>query len=176
MSTATVMRRRSASHPFGPQPCSGWLDGDTQSVRSLAHALVEAQQSQANDRGSRNEKRCEVDGIERPNRVTGKRLTRAIDYLGRDSQYLPMSSSRDEVRSTVGGFGLRQFLECHRHRRTALPLSGWQELRHDFSPIGDQDALPQTHPAKVLAQLVLEITDADGFHPRYCSHSWLHRQ
>jgi hypothetical protein len=126
MFTATVMRRRSASEPFGSQPCSGRLDGDTQSVRSLAHALVEAQQSQANDRGSRNEKRCEVDGIERPNRVTGKRLTRAIDYLGRDSQYLPVSSSRDEVRSTVGGFGLRQFLECHRPQQYAITLDQGQ--------------------------------------------------
>jgi hypothetical protein len=122
------MRRRSASHPLAglPQPCSGRLDGDTQSFRSLAHALVEAQQSQANDRGSRNEKRCEVYGIERPNRVTGKRLTRAIDYLGRDSQYLPMGSSRDEMRSTVGGFGLRQFLERHRPQQYAITLDQGQ--------------------------------------------------
>jgi hypothetical protein len=56
------------------------LDSDTQPFRSLARALVEAQQSETDDRGTRNEKRCEVDGIECPNRVTGKWLTRAIDY------------------------------------------------------------------------------------------------
>jgi hypothetical protein len=49
-------------------------------------------------------------------------------------------------------------------------LAGWQELSHDFSPIGDQDALPQPYTAKVFAQLVLEVTDADGFHGTYCSH------
>ena len=116
MFTATVMRRYSASHQRTASQalCSGRLDGDTQSFRSLAHAFVEAQQSEADDRGTRDEKRCEVDGIECPNRVAGKRLTRAIDYVGRDSQDVPMSSSRDKVRSTVGGVGLRQFLERHR--------------------------------------------------------------
>jgi hypothetical protein len=122
------MRRRSASNPLAgsPQPCSGRLHGDTQPFRSLAHALVEAQQSEADDRGTRDEKRCEVDGIECPNRVTEKRLARAIDYLGRDSQDLPMSSSRDEVRSTVGGFGLRQFLERHRPQQYAITLDQGQ--------------------------------------------------
>jgi hypothetical protein len=88
----------------------------------MAHALVQAQQSQANDRGTRNEKRCEVDGIECSNRVAGKRLTRAIDYPGRDSQHLPMSSSGDEVRATVGGVRLRQFLERHRPPQYAIAL------------------------------------------------------
>jgi len=59
----------------------------------LAHALVEAQQSEADDRGTRNKMRCEVDGIEGPNRVAGKWLPRTINYLGRDSQHLPMSRS-----------------------------------------------------------------------------------
>jgi hypothetical protein len=87
MFTATVMRRRSASNPLAgsAQPYSGGFDGDTQPFRRLTHALVEAQQSEADDRGTRNEKRCEVDGIEYPNRVTGKRLTRAIDYLACNS-------------------------------------------------------------------------------------------
>jgi hypothetical protein len=67
-----------------------------------------------------------VDGIECPNRVTGKRLTRAIDYLSRDSQDLPMSSSRDEVRSTVGGFGLRQFLERYRPKQYPITLDQGQ--------------------------------------------------
>ena len=49
----------------------------------MAHALVEAQQPEADDRGTRNEKRCEVDGIDCPNRVTGRRLARTIDYLSR---------------------------------------------------------------------------------------------
>jgi len=105
---------------------SGRLRGDTQPFRSLAHALVEAQQSQADDRRTRNEKRCEVDGIECPNRVTRKRLTCAFDYLGRDSQDLPMSSSRDEVRSTVGGFGLRQILERRRTQQYAITLDQGQ--------------------------------------------------
>lgn len=81
---------------------------------------------------------------------------------------LPARQRGIEVRSSRSTQGQKapfnQRLKSRRHRRIALPLSGWQELRHDFSPIGDQDALPQTHPAKVLAQLVLEITDADGFH------------
>jgi hypothetical protein len=92
----------------------------------LAHAFVEAQQSEAGGRGTRNEKRCEVDGIERPNRVTRKRLTRTIDYLSRNSQDLPMSSSRDEVRPTVGGFGFRQFLESHRPEQYAIALNQGQ--------------------------------------------------
>jgi hypothetical protein len=92
----------------------------------LAHVLIEAQQSEADDRRTRNEKRCEVDGIECPNRVTGKRLTCAIDYLGRNSQNVPMRSSRDEVRSTVGGFGLRQFLERHCSQHYAITLDQGQ--------------------------------------------------
>jgi hypothetical protein len=89
------MRRRSASNPLAgsQQPCSGRLDGDTQFFGRFAHALVEAQQSEVGNRGTRDQKRCQVDGIECPNRVTRKRLTRAIDYLGRGSQDLPMSSS-----------------------------------------------------------------------------------
>ena len=86
---------RGSNCPF-QQRWSGRLDGNTQPFRGLAHALIKAQQSEADDRGTRNEQRCEVDGIEYPNRVTGKRLTRAIDYLARDSQDLPMSGSRDE--------------------------------------------------------------------------------
>jgi hypothetical protein len=128
MFATTVMRRREASNRLAvpQQPCSGRLDGDTQPFRSLAHALIVAQQSQADDRRTRNEKRREVDGIECPNRVTGKWLTRAIDYLSRDSQDLPMGSRRDEVRSTVGGFGLCQFLERHRPQQYAITLNQGQ--------------------------------------------------
>ena len=113
------------------RPCSDRLDGNTQPFRSLAHALIETQQSEADNRGTCDEERCEVDGIECTNRVTGKRLTRAIDYLGRDSQDLPMSSSRDEVRSTVGGFSLCQFLERHRPQQYAITLDQRQVGRDD---------------------------------------------
>jgi hypothetical protein len=65
----------------------------------LAHALIETQQSEADDRGTRDEKRCEVNGVECPNWVTGKRLTGAIDDLGRNSQNMPISRSRDQVRA-----------------------------------------------------------------------------
>ena len=92
----------------------------------MAHALVKAQQSEADDRGTRNEQRREVDGIQCPNRVPGKRPTRAINYLARHSQDLPMSSGRDEVRSTVGGFGLRQFLERRRPQQYAITLDQGQ--------------------------------------------------
>jgi len=61
----------------------------------LAHALIETQQSEADHRGTRDEKRCEVKGVECPNWLTGKRLTRAIDDLGRNSQNMSMSRSRD---------------------------------------------------------------------------------
>jgi hypothetical protein len=83
MFTATVMRHESAPNPIAGshQPCSGRFDGNAQPLRGLAHALVEAQQSEADDRGTHHEQRCEVDGIERPNRVAGKRLTR--DRLSR---------------------------------------------------------------------------------------------
>jgi len=120
--------------------CSGGLDGETQPLRSLTHALVEAQQSQADERGTRNDKRCEVDGVECPNRVTGKRLTRAIDCLGRDSEDMPMSSSRDEVRSTVGGLRLRQFSKGQRPQQYAITL--------DQRQVGGDDDLG---PAKQLA-------------------------
>ena len=99
--------------PGSRQLCSGRLGGDAQPFRGLAQALLEAQQSEANERRTRNEKRCEVDGIRCPNRLTGKRLTGAIDYLGRKSQDLPMRSSRGEVRSAVGDFGLRQVTRSH---------------------------------------------------------------
>jgi hypothetical protein len=99
----------------------------------LAHALVEAQQSEAGNRGTRNEKRCEMDGIECPNRVTWKRLTRPINYFARDSQDLPMSSSCDEVRSTVGGFGFRQFLERHGPQQYAITLDQGEVGRDDYS-------------------------------------------
>jgi hypothetical protein len=97
----------------------------------LAHPLVEAQQSQTNHRGTRNKKRCEVDGIGCPNRITRERLARAIDYLGRHSKDLPMSSSRDEVRSAVGGFGLRQFLERHCPQQYPITLDQGQVGRDD---------------------------------------------
>jgi hypothetical protein len=133
MFTATVMRLRSASNPPATSQCrcSGRLDGDAQPFRSLAQALIEAQKSEAGDRGTRNEKRCEVDGIECPNRVAGKRLTRAIDYLSRDPQDLPMSSSRDEVRPTVGGFAFGQFPERHRPEQYAITLDQGQVGRDD---------------------------------------------
>lgn len=90
------------------------LDGDTEPCRSLADAIIGTQQSEADDGRTRNEQRGEVDGIECPNGITCKRLTRAINYLPHDSKHLPMSSSLDEVRSTVRSFGLRQLLERHR--------------------------------------------------------------
>jgi hypothetical protein len=55
-------------------------------------------------------------------------------------------------------------MESRRYRRIGVCLPRRQELSHDFSPIGDQDALPQPHAAKIFAQLVLEVTDTDGFH------------
>ncbi len=96
------------------QSCFGGLDGDTEPCRSLTHSIIETQQSKANDGGTRNKQRCEVDRIEGPDRITGKGLTRAINNLPRDAKHLPMSSSHDKVRSMVGSFGLRQFLERHR--------------------------------------------------------------
>jgi hypothetical protein len=98
----------------------------------VAHAIIEAQQSEADDRGTRNDQRCEVDGIECPNRITGKRLTRAVDYLARDSQHLPMSSSLNEVRSTVGSVGLRQFFERHRPQQYAITLDQRQVGGDDY--------------------------------------------
>jgi hypothetical protein len=98
----------------------------------VAHAIIEAQQSEADDRGTRNDQRCEVDGIECPNRITGKRLTRAVNYLARDSQHLPMSSSLNEVRSTVGSFGLRQFFERHRPQQYAISLDQRQVGGDDY--------------------------------------------
>ena len=86
----------------------------------MAHSIVEAQQPQTDDRRTRDEKGCEVDGIECPNRVAGERLACAINHLGRYSQDLPMSSSRDEVRSTVGGLGLRELLERYRPQQYAV--------------------------------------------------------
>jgi hypothetical protein len=129
--TATLRRSASMLLDGSRPPCSGRLDGDTKPCCSLAHALIEAQQSEADDRGTRNEQRCEVDGIDCPNRITGKRLTRAVNYLARDSQHLPMSSSLDEVRSTVGSFGLRQFLERHRPQHYAITLDQGQVGRDD---------------------------------------------
>jgi transposase InsO family protein len=97
----------------------------------LAHTIIEAQQSEADDRGTRNEQRCEVDGIECPNRITGKRPARAVNDLARNSQNLPMSSSLGEVRSTVGSFGLRQFLERRRPQQYAITLDKRQVGRDD---------------------------------------------
>jgi hypothetical protein len=95
------------------QSSFGGLDGDTEPRRRLAHSIIETQQSKANDGGTPNEQRRKVDRIEGPDRITGKRLTRAINDLPRDSQHMPMSSSLDEVRLKVGRFSLRQFLERH---------------------------------------------------------------
>ena len=114
------------------QPCSGRFDRNTQLFRGLAHARVQTQQSEADDRGTRNEQRCEVDGIESPNRITWKRLTRPIDYLARNSQHLPMSRSRGEVRSTVGSFGLRQFFERQRPQQYAITFDQRQVGREDY--------------------------------------------
>ena len=55
-------RRREPPLPY-IAPCSGRLDSDTQPFRSLAHTLVETQKAETNDRRTRNEKRCKVDGI-----------------------------------------------------------------------------------------------------------------
>jgi len=63
-----------------------------------------------------------------------------------------------------------QSLKSHRYRRIDLPLPGWQQLGHDFSAIGDQDALSQPHAPKIFAQPVLEFADANGVHKTYCSH------
>ena len=63
-----------------------------------------------------------MDGIECPDRVAGKRLTRTINHLARDSQDLPMSSSGNEVCSTVSRFCLRQFLERHCPEQHAVAL------------------------------------------------------
>jgi hypothetical protein len=42
-----------------------------------------------------------------------------------------MSGSRDEVRSAVSGFGLRQFLERHRPQQYAITLNQGQIGRDD---------------------------------------------
>lgn len=53
-----------------PDPCflcSARFDRNTQSFRGLTHALVQTQQPDADYRGSRDEKRCEMDGfVEEP--------------------------------------------------------------------------------------------------------------
>jgi hypothetical protein len=142
MFRATVTRRRSAFIPLAGSepPCSTRLDCNTQPFRSLAQALVKAQQSEPGDRGTRNEQRREVDGIQCPNRVPGKRLTCAINYLARYSQDLPMSSGCDEVRSTVGGFGLCQFLERHRSQHYAITLGQGQVGSDDDLALAKQAA------------------------------------
>jgi hypothetical protein len=43
-------------------------------------------------------------------------------------------------------------------------LPGRQEFSDNLSPIGDQNPLAEPHVAKVLAQLVLEVSDTNGFH------------
>ncbi len=91
---------------------------------------METQQSDADDRGTRDEKRCEVNGVECPNWVTGKRLTRAIDDLGRNSQNMPMSRSRDQVSASVGGLSFRQFLERDHPQQYAITLDQ-RQVRSD---------------------------------------------
>lgn len=109
--------------PSSLQPCSGGFDRNAQPFRGLADARIETQQPEADNRGARDEQRCEVDRIDCPNRFTWKRLARPIDYLAGNSQHVPMSSSRAEVRSTVGGFGLRQFLDRHRSEQHPITLN-----------------------------------------------------
>lgn len=112
---------------------SARFDRNTQSFRGLTHALVQTQQPDADDRGSRDEKRCEMDGIECPDRITWKRPARPIDYLVRNSQHLPVRSSLDEVRSTVCGFGFRQLLDHHRAEQQPITLDQGQVRRdNDF--------------------------------------------
>ncbi len=96
----------------------------------MAHALIETQQFEADNRGTRDEKRCEVNGVECSNWVTGKRLTRAIDDLGGNSQNMPMSRSRDEVRTSVGGLSFRQFLERQHPQQRAITLDQ-RQVRSD---------------------------------------------
>jgi hypothetical protein len=77
----------------------------------LPHTLVQAQQSQAGHRGTRDEQRCEVNRIQCPDRVAGKRLPRPIDYLAGNPKHMPLRNSRQEVRLAIGSVGLRQFLQ-----------------------------------------------------------------
>ena len=61
----------------------------------------------------------------------GASLLDAINYLAGYAQDLPVTRSRDEVRPTVGGFGLRQFLERHRSQQHAITF--------DYGQIGSDD-------------------------------------
>ena len=148
MLSIAAMRRwalsRSALHQRAASlhRCSGRLDRDPQPSRCLAHALVEAQQSETGDRGTRDEKRCEVDGIKSPNRVTGERLTRTINNVARDSQNVPMGRSGVEVRATVGRFGFRQFLERHHPQQHAITFDLGQVGRGDDFGLPEQVAPP----------------------------------
>jgi hypothetical protein len=81
-----------------------------------------------------------VDGIECLSRITGKWLTRAVNYLARNSQHLPMRSGIDEMRPPVGSFGLCQFLERHCPQQDAITLDKRQVGRDDCFGFAEQPA------------------------------------
>src|SRR6266436_5150819 len=55
-------------------------------------------------------------------------------------------------------------LQPRRYGRIGFQLPRRQQLGHDFTPVGDEDALARPHAAKVLAETVFEVTNPDGFH------------
>src|SRR5947207_4459927 len=63
-----------------------------------------------------------------------------------------------------GEAALRERQQGGWKRRIGLSLSGRRDLRNHLPPIGHQHTFTSAHLSEVLAQAVLELSNAHGFH------------
>ena len=102
----------------------------SKSFGRLANAVIEAEQLESGDGRPSDEHRCEVYGIERPNRFSRKRLPSAIDDLWTYPQHVPMGRRCRQASSSVGRVGFRELVERDSANQHSLALED-REVRGD---------------------------------------------
>ena len=97
--------------------------------------FVEAEQLKTGCSRPRYQRRGEVDRVERPDRLAGKRLPRAIDNFAADSEDVPVCGSGREVAAAIGGVSLCQLAQNCGANQHSIALNH-RQIRgdHDFRP------------------------------------------
>ena len=88
-------------------------------------------------------------GVQRPNRFTGKRVSRAIDDVRADAQDLPARRGVDEVRSPIGGVGLRQLAQRCGTVQDAVALD---DVRSEVRQIGAIEGLSDRRRGRLVSR------------------------
>ena len=86
-----------------------WQQRQAEPLTDAADAIVEAQESESSYCGARDEHGCEVDGIEGPNRVAGKRLPRSVHDFRPNAEDVPVRRGSGQMGAAVRDLRFGEF-------------------------------------------------------------------